>query len=69
MNWTEEDEERLQELQERKQRHVNLMRDCVVRSVSMWYHDCLSTAEVADRLINNATAIRAVLEPFDGGFL
>lgn len=68
MNWTDEDERPLKELQERKQRYENTMADCVGRVVDQHFTYDMELGEIRDTLIHNATQIRKVLEPFDKEF-
>ena len=65
MTWTIEDEALFQRLNERRTREKRTLEECVERAVDQWaFHNMLSH-EIAGYLIENATQIRKVLEPFD----
>lgn len=67
--WTQEDEATLQEMLSRKQQDFDGKRDCVVRLVArVGLDDSYKTPdEVVDLLIEHASSLRVVLEPFDDG--
>ena len=65
MTWTIEDEALFQRLNERRTGEKRTLEECVERSVSIWSHYNMSNYDIAKSLIENATQIRKVLEPFD----
>lgn len=68
MTWTAEDEKQLQALQNRKANHTRVLEECVDRMVSQHFHYDMSLDQITNTLIENATQIRKVLEPFDKEF-
>jgi hypothetical protein len=63
--WTSKDEATLQELTERKQRIDSENRQPLVELVASYTNTPAETTLVTDWLIENATQLRALLEPFD----
>lgn len=68
MNWTDEDERILQELQERKRQCEASLLEPVKLAVAELFWRQMGDDDVANVLIENATQIRKVLEPFDKEF-
>lgn len=65
MAWTKEDEATLQALLERKQAEERVLRECVERAVAQWCSYGMREDDVVAALIEHATVMRKVLEPFD----
>lgn len=63
--WSQEDERFLQEMLERKRVSEQATRDCVYRAVKDWFYYNMDNGDIAEALINDATKMRKVLEPFD----
>ena len=65
MTWTKEDEAKLAEMVERKQKHLDTNVACVTRALERFYFTSMNTDELVEQLVGDATRIRKVLEPFD----
>lgn len=67
MTWTQEDEQKLKELEERKQAYINVLKNCVDNAVDTYLSlpYTVDAEEITCGLIEHATVFRKVLEPFD----
>lgn len=65
MTWSAKDEAQLAALTLRKNADKRSKRDCVDRAVDQWAFREMLVCDIVDALIDHATTIRKVLEPFD----
>ena len=64
MSWSQEDQKQLDELQQRKQDHLNSLRKKVDDAVELFFHHNMMRSDIAGALIDNADEVTEALQPF-----